>query len=265
MQKLDLTGKCAIVTGAGRGLGKNIAVTLADAGANVWVADIQEESVSQTAKELAAMGVKSGYTVTDVSKLADVEKMVADAEEGLGDIDILVNMAGIYCTDDIDSVSEETLHRVFGINLFSMVYSMKCVMRVMRRRGHGGSIVNASSVAGKTGNPYHPFYHLTKAGVLNLTVSAAKGGGPDGIRVNAICPGNIRTDMWERIIDDYQKKQPDKTRDELFFMYGPGDTAMGQAQEPEDISNAVLFLCSEQARFITGQSLNVCGGDVMTY
>jgi len=259
MRTIDLTGKNAVVTGAGQGLGKQIALSLAESGANVWIADIVSENAEQTSKEISALGRKSNWSKVDVSKQSEVDTMVDTAAAKLGSLDIMVNVAGIFSYDTIENITEEKIEKITKINLFGTVYGCKAAVRNMRKHGKGGSIVNIASIAARAGDPRFPFYHMTKASVLNYNKSLAKTVAAEGIRCNAVCPGLIRTPMLqERMLKEAHTTSTDV--DEYWLAYVKRVIPMGFAQTPENIADAVLFFCSDLSSCITGQALNVCGG-----
>ncbi len=260
MKTIDLTGKNAIVTGAGQGLGKQIALSLADAGANVWVVDIVPDNAEQTCGEIEAMDRRSGWSKVDVSRQDEVDATVDSAAEFFGGLDILVNVAGIFSYDTVDTIEEAEIKKITSINLFGAVYACKAAIRNMRSTGNGGSIVNIASIAARAGDPRFPFYHMTKASILNYNKSLAKSVAADNIRCNAVCPGLIRTPMLQaRMVKEANSTDP-AIVDKYWQAYVKRVIPMGFAQTPDNIADAVLFFCSDLSSCITGQALNVCGG-----
>ena len=255
---IDLTGKAAVVTGAGQGLGKAIALRLAEAGAKVYFADINEEQVRLACEQ----GAQSGYDCVpclrvDVSDYERMGELILGVAEQSG-LDIMVNVAGIMYPDSLVDLDPEKLKRLEDININGTAYGTHHAMRVMERQ-RGGRIINIASIAGRHGCTTKPFYAMSKAAVINLTQSAALYGAKFGVNVNAVCPGIIHTAMWDEILD-FMMKDTGKSRAEC-WEYSLGYTIpMGIEQEEIDIANAVLFLCSDMARYITAQSLNVDGG-----
>lgn len=259
--KIDFAGKTAVVTGAGRGLGKCVALLLAELGADVWVGDILQENAEQTVKEIKELGRKSGYVIVDVSKYDQIKNLLDTVEEKEGKIDIFVNVAGIVYTDGFMGISPEKVQKIIDINILSVSFGCQLALEKMIPRKYG-KIVNFSSVAGRSGAPTLPHYSMTKAAVINLTQAAAYAGAEAGINVNAVCPGIIRTDMWEKILDTRSpgSNETPQERENRWKAALKAHIPMNTAQEPIDIAWSVAFLCSDFARQITGQSLNVCGG-----
>jgi NAD(P)-dependent dehydrogenase (short-subunit alcohol dehydrogenase family) len=263
MMIFDFTGKSAVVTGAGSGIGKAIAMQFAEAGANVWAGDIVETNAAETVKAMGNFGRSYGYTKTDVSQKEDVAKMFQDAKEAFGRIDIAVNSAGVFLTTELLDAMPGDIQKHLGINLMGVIYGCQIALEIMIAQGGGGKIVNVSSVGGRHGAPGAPYYSLGKAGVINFTQSAAYTGAPHGVNCNAICPGIIRTPMWDGILDDAMKRGEGMDRERLFDQMLKSRTPLGRAQTGEEMAYAVLFLASPYADAIVGQTLNVCGGSVM--
>lgn len=253
MVSIDLTGKRAVVTGAAKGLGKAAAVKYAQAGADLWLGDIDEEKLEQTAGEIRAMGVECGYSILDVSDYGQFEAML----EAAGKVDILTHVAGIMISKDFLSMDQEGIDRLIRININGTDNACRAGLRKMIPNREG-SILVTSSVAGRHGHPGHAHYHLTKAADISIMQSAALYAAPYGVRVNAVCPGIIRTDIWEHILDNTRKEG--ETREECWERSIREMIPLGRPQSAEDIADAILFLTSPLAQNITGQALNVCGG-----
>ena len=258
---LDFTGKNAIVTGAASGIGKGIAMQLAENNANVWVGDLSEENGQLTVKEMEKYGRVYGFTKTDVSKKEDVESLFEEAKKAFGRIDIVVNSAGVFAPVHLLDASPEYIQKHLSINLYGAIYGCQLALETMIKQGGGGKILNVASVGGRKGELDFPFYSLGKAGVLNLTQSVAYNAAEYGINVNAICPGIIRTPMWDTILNGID---PNADKDKLFKDVVLARTPLGRAQTVEEMGYAAAFLCSSYADVITGQALNVCGGSVMS-
>ncbi|ETX03957.1 SDR family NAD(P)-dependent oxidoreductase [Candidatus Entotheonella palauensis] len=246
-------GKIAIVTGAGRGIGKAAALALAKQGTGVAIVDIQEEAAQQTAAEVQQLGVPSLAVQTDVADSAQVDAMVDRVVQELGRVDMLVNNAyisGGYAP--VPETTDEVWHRVLSVNLTGYFNCARAVSRVMIAQGEGGVMVNLSSGAGIRGSISAGVqYSASKAGIIGLTKGLAADLSPHGIRVNCIAPGVIDTGLgapgtgW--------------TRAEL-ERYGQREVALGRFGQPEDIADVIVFLLSDASRFMTGELIAVDGG-----
>ena len=246
---MKLTGKVALVTGAAQGIGKAVALLLARNGADIVISDINLEKAEETAKEVQALGRKALATKVDVATLGDVEKMVETILAQFGKVDILVNNAGIARDKLILRMTEEDWDAVLNINLKGTFNCTKAVVRHMSKQ-RSGKIVNIASVVGEMGNAGQGNYAASKAGVIGFTKTIAREFAQRGINVNAIAPGYIETPMTDAL--------PDKAKEELKRLI-----PMDRLGKPEDVAEAVLFLVSESANYITGQVLNVNGGIYM--
>ena len=244
-----LSGKTAIVTGASRGIGAAIAHRLCEAGANVVLCSRSAESVAQIADTLQVKGYTVFSTAADISQKADVESLIEKTIERFSQIDILVNNAGITRDMLLMRLKDEDWDAVLQTNLTGTMYCTRAVLRPMLRQ-RSGRILNISSVVGLVGNPGQANYAAAKAGIIGFTKATAKEVGARGITVNAIAPGFITTDMTAQISEEHQKQLL-----ELIPLREFG--------HPEDVADAVCFLASDAARYITGQVLQVDGGMVM--
>jgi NAD(P)-dependent dehydrogenase (short-subunit alcohol dehydrogenase family) len=253
--EISFEGQVALVTGAASGLGLATANAFAESRASVVLADVNEKQVLEAAKKLADKGCKAVGVRCDVSNDADVEAMVKKAVDTFGRLDAAYNNAGIQnkLADTADSPRDD-YDRVMGVNLRGVWSCMKFELQVMRRQG-SGAIVNCSSLGGLVGGPQRGTYHAAKHGVLGFTKSAALEYATKGIRVNAICPGMIRTPMSDQMEAGGQAE----LLKQMLETYVP----MEREGRPEEIANTVLFLCSSAASYITGQSISVDGGWVM--
>jgi 3-oxoacyl-[acyl-carrier protein] reductase len=248
---LNLTGKTALVTGASRGIGRAIAVALAEAGADVAVNFAGSEGAAQeTAKLITDLGRKAFIVKANVGSSEEVDAMMATVLEQFdGKLDILVNNAGITRDNLLMRMKEEEFDQVIETNLKGVFNCLKAVTRPMMKQRYG-KIINISSVVGVTGNPGQSNYVAAKAGVIGMTKAAAKELAVRGIFVNAIAPGFIETDMTDKLSDD--QKQAIMTQ-----------VPLAKLGKPEDIANAVVFLASDASSYMTGQTLHVDGGMYM--
>ena len=253
-------GRVALVTGAARGLGREIASAFAEEGASVVVCDVSEERLAGTAAEIreATGQIVVAYTC-DVSSLSDVQATVAQAETEAGPIDHLVNNAGIATFGPFIEVSEEDWRRVMDVNVTGVFFCTQAVLASMLAR-RSGTIVNLASLAGKRPSRYLSHYSISKAAVISLTQNVAFEVAPH-VRVNCVCPGVVNTEMQ---VEEYAVfgQLTGKSQEELQNEW-TASIPMGRFQSPRDIAEAILFLSSDAAAQITGEALNVSGGLVM--
>jgi len=246
---INLIDQVAIVTGSARGIGRAIAEKLSQYGANVVLCDVLED-VQTTAHEIEEKyATRSIGLKKDITKLVEVEELVNETIETYSKIDILVNNAGITRDNLLIRMSEQEWDAVINVNLKGTFNCLKAVSKVMMKQ-RSGKIVNISSVVGVMGNAGQANYAASKGGVISLTKSAAKELAGRGINVNAVAPGYIETDMT--------KDLPEKAK-ELFLNVIP----LKRPGSPEDVSNVVAFLVSNEASYITGQVIHIDGGMVM--
>lgn len=249
---MELTGQVALVTGAGRagkGIGRSICLALAGAGAKIAIADFVEESAASVAKEVEKAGGEAIALTADVSNTSDIENIVQSVVDRFGRIDILVNNAGITRDNLLLRMSEQDWDAVIDTNLKGAFNCTKAVAKLMLRQ-RSGRIVNISSVMGIIGNSGQANYSASKAGLLGLTKTTARELGSRGVNVNAVAPGFIQTVMTEEL--------PEQLKDNIAERI-----PLQRIGTPDDVANAVLFLCSDESSYITGQVLNVDGGMVM--
>jgi len=251
---ISFEGKVALVTGAASGLGLATAKAFAASGASVALADWNEEAVRSTAETLSAEGKKVIAIACDVADEAQVEAMVAETVATFGRLDAAYNNAGVQnVLAETADTTREDYDRVMGINLRGVWSCMKFELRQMREQG-SGVVVNCSSLGGLVGGGQRGIYHAAKHGVIGFTKSAALEYATRGIRINAVCPGLIWTPMADQMVAEGQGdalKAMEKT------------VPMGRVGRPEEIADTVLWLCSEAASYVTGQSISVDGGLVM--
>lgn len=252
---ISFENKVALVTGAASGLGLAAARAFAEAGAAVVLADWNGKEVQVAAQALAGEGHRTLAVACDVSDDAQVEAMVKKTVAEFGRLDAAYNNAGIQnVLAETADVPREDYDRVMAVNLRGVWSSMKFELQVMREQG-SGAIVNCSSLGGLVGGNRRGTYHAAKHGVIGFTKSAALEYATRGIRVNAVCPGLIRTPMADRMEAEGQGEALKMMRETFVPMQREG--------RPEEIANVVLFLCSDLASYITGQSISVDGGFVM--
>lgn len=262
---MEFEGKTAIVTGAASGLGKGIAIELATRGANIVVADLDEKIASEVVASVKATGSKAYFCETDVTEQWSTDGMVEEALEQFGDIDVLVNNAGVWGAPGYTERSEpspEDWQATFDVNVLGIVHSIQSIEQYMSERGIG-KIVNIASVAGRLGRPGFASYAASKAAAINVSQAWAFKLAPFGINVNTVCPGLIWTPLWNSIAEWRQAQNEMYTRStprQIFEQTVAERVPLGREQTAEDVGKAVAFLASERAKSITGQALNVDGG-----
>jgi meso-butanediol dehydrogenase / (S,S)-butanediol dehydrogenase / diacetyl reductase len=256
----ELGGRVAIVTGGGQGIGRATALELARLGADVVVAELNGDAAERTAKEVRALGRKALALPTDVTKRAELTRMVERTRADLGRIDVLVNNAGIYRAALPLDVTEEHWDAIMTINARAVFFASQAVLPVMiaQRRG---AIVSLASMAGKIGSPNNLPYNVSKAAVVSMTKSLALAHAKDGIRVNCVCPGFVETDMWTQVARD-QGALLGMAPDE-FSRRRAAQVPLGRMEHPDDVAAVIGFLASDRAGYVTGQALSVDGGLVM--
>lgn len=246
---IDLQGKTAVVTGAGRGIGQAIALALARAGANIAVVELKEEFAEETVSKVTEMGQTARAYATDVSSFDAVHETISAIHADFDKIDILVNNAGITKDTLLMRMDEAQWDAVLSINLKGAFNCTHAVSKIMMKQREG-RIVNIASIIGLIGNAGQANYAASKAGLIGLTKSTAKELAARGVNVNAIAPGFIQTQMTDVLSEDVKKQMlaliPQK-----------------ELGTPGDVADATLFLCSELSRYITGQVIVVDGGMVM--
>jgi len=257
---MSITGKVALVTGAGQGIGRGIALRLAADGADIAVVDINKESIAGVAKEVEALGRKATTFVADVSDRTQVYAAIDHAETVLGGFDIIVNNAGIAQVNPLADVAPEEVERIFKINVEGVLWGIQAAAKKFRDRGHKGKIINASSIAGHDGFALLGVYSATKFAVRALTQAAAKEYASAGITVNAYCPGIVGTDMWVTI-DERFAAITGAPKGETYKKY-VGGIALGRAETPEDVAALVSYLAGPDSDYITGQAILIDGGIV---
>ncbi len=252
---MRLQGKVALVTGAASGIGRATAILFGQEGAKVMCADLNGEGARATAEAIAQGGGEAAWTQVDVSRDADAQRMVRETVERFGRLDILFNNAGVEFSGPVTAVPEERWDWLLDINLKGVYLGCKYAIPEMQKVG-GGAIVNTASGAGLMGIAGLSTYCASKGGVVLLTKSLAVEWAAQGIRVNAVCPGVIRTPMVERALNVLGGSQDPEEAWRRLGQVHP----IGRVGQPEEVARAVLFLASDEASFITGVALPVDGG-----
>lgn len=245
----ELNSKCVVVTGAARGLGQAIAIKFAQAGANIALCDLQEDWLSETLEKVTSLGSRAETYGINVADVENVTEGIKAIESDFGQVDVLVNNAGITKDGLLMRMSEEDWDAVLDVNLKGVFLCTKAVMRGMMKQ-RSGTIVNIASVIGLMGNAGQANYAASKGGVISFTKTVAKELASRNVRCNAVAPGFIRTAMTDLLEEDVQIKMK-----ELI--------PLSRFGEPDDVANVVLFLASDASSYVTGQVLSTCGGMVM--
>jgi meso-butanediol dehydrogenase/(S,S)-butanediol dehydrogenase/diacetyl reductase len=267
---MELKGKTAIVTGAARGIGRGIALKLAEAGANLALVDLgnpkdpaltyslaAHTDLADSVAQAKALGVKAVPILADVTRLLDCERMIAETAKALGSVDVLVNNAGIIAAGPVAEFSEEQWDRVMAVNAKGPFLCAKAAIpRLLRNRE--GAIVNIASIAGKTSRGGLSAYCASKFAVMALTQALAEELGPSNIRVNAVCPGLLRTAMWTDVLNQYLSRAWGGNAESLFDNTVGTMCYLRREQTSADIGDAVVYLA--RADNVTGTSLVVAGG-----
>lgn len=251
--KFSLHGKTAIVTGGGSGIGKAISLTFASYGAKVHILDFNDEASQDTLSEIQALGNNADAHTCDVSNQENVNEIIGKITEN-GVPDILVNNAGIAHVGNIEAVSEQDLDKLYNVNIKGVYNCTKAILPYMKKKG-GGIILNIASVAGSVGIADRFAYSMTKGAVLTMTYSIANDYVNHGIRCNSISPGRVYTPF----VDGFIKKNYPGQEEEIFEKLSKTQP-IGRMAEPQEIADLALFLCSDEAKFITGTDYPIDGG-----
>lgn len=238
--------KCCVITGANKGIGAAIATVFANAGAELWLCARDETSLAPVAEQCEALGAKVHTLIFDVQNAQEVKQAYSHIHKVSRQLDVLVNNAGVLQSALLGMVTEANLHSTYQTNVFGALYNTQYAARLMARSG-GGSVINVSSIMGVKGSAGQAVYAGSKAALLGMTASLAKELAAQKIRVNAIAPGFIDTDLARDLDPETFTKRLDSI-------------AMGQIGKPEDVANCALFLASNLASYITGQVIGVDGG-----
>ena len=253
MSSKRFEGKTAVVTGGASGIGKATAERFLEEGAKVAIVDLSKDSCESASKELRNKGYDPVFVTGDVSKHADVKRIVSEAARGLGRIDVLFNNAGILVEGTVEQVSEEAWDRIMAINVKGVFLMCKEVVPLMLRQG-AGVIVNNASCSGLVGDRNDIAYNTSKGAVVLMTKCLALDYAQKGIRVNCVCPGEIDTPMFRQ--EAKARNMPVEEYRKELCEYHP----IGRLGVPKEVANAVLFLASDDSSFVTGTALSADGG-----
>ncbi|MCL4465750.1 MAG: glucose 1-dehydrogenase [Chloroflexi bacterium] len=257
---MSLQGKIAIVTGAGRGIGKATALRLARGGADVAVVDIDASSAEDTAREVQAIGRRTLAQRVDVTQRSEISAFADQVVDQFGHLDVMVANAGIVQVKFWLELDDVDLDRMFAVNIKGVIYSGQAAARHMMGQ-RSGRIINIASVAAKFGRPLYLHYGASKAAVVNLTRAEAYNLAAYGVTANSVCPGIVDTKMWE-YLDEALGKIEGRPKGET-IKQRLTTIPMGRLEVPEDVAGVVAFLASDEAGYITGQSVIVDGGTFM--
>lgn len=257
---MTVTNKVALVTGAGQGIGRSIALRLAQDGFNIAVADlaVQAEKAAGVVAEIEALGRKAIFVSADVSSRDDVFAAVDTAAQRLGGFDVIVNNAGIAQVTPLSEITEDELEQIFRINVNSVIWGIQAAVAKFDELGHPGKIVNAASIASIQGFPILGAYSASKFAVRGITQVAAQELAPKQITVNAYAPGIVGTGMWD-LIDEKLSEINGKPRGANLKENVDG-IALGRIETPEDVAKVVSFFAGGDSDYVTGQVLLVDGG-----
>ena len=257
---MELNQQVAIVTGAGRGIGRAIAFELARMGADIVVAELDRAGAERTASDVRGLNRRATVVPTDVTSQKDLQAMAEHTRAEFGRIDILVNNAGIYRAAASVDVTEEHWDAIMNINAKAVFFASQAVLPAMIAQKRG-AIVSLASMAGKIGSTTNLPYNASKAAVISITKSLALAHAADGIRVNCVCPGFVETDMWAAVAREHGALLGQSP--EEFTRQRVRQVPLGRMERPEDVANVIGFLVSKRADYITGQALSVDGGLIM--
>lgn len=255
---MSINGKVALITGAGQGIGRGIALRLATDGADIAIVDMNEEKMQGVADEVRALGRQATIFKADVTDRDQVYAAIDHAEKELGGFDIMVNNAGIANVQAVADLMPDEVEKILKVNVEGVLWGIQAAAAKFKARGHKGKIINASSIAGHDGFPLLSIYSATKFAVRGLTQAAAREFASDGITVNAYCPGVVGTDMWVEI----DKRMSEITGAKIGESYDKfvGGIALGRAQTPEDVAAFVSYLAGPDSDYMTGQAPLIDGG-----
>ena len=255
---MNINNKVALITGAGQGIGRAIALRLANDGADIAIVDLNEKNMQAVADEVRALGRKATTFKANVAKRDEVYAAVDHAEKELGGFDIIVNNAGIANIQSIAELKPEEVDNILKVNIEGVLWGIQAAAAKFKQRKQKGKIISASSIAGHEGFPLLGIYSATKFAVRALTQASAQEYASDGITVNAYCPGVVGTDMWVEI----DKRMAEITGAKIGENYDKfvGGIALGRAQTPEDVAAFVSYLAGPDSDYMTGQAPIIDGG-----
>lgn len=253
----DLTGKNAIITGAGSGIGRSIATLFARQGAHVNILDLNQEHGNEVVHEISKEGGVAEFYPTDISDHSQVSEVISTIYRKSGNIDILVNNAGISKIGNIEETSVEDMDRLYRVNIRGAFSCSQAVIKVMKTNEKGGVILNIASIAAILGVKDRFAYSMSKGALLNMTFTLAKDYLDYNIRSNAISPGRVHTPF----VDEYLKKNYPGKEDEMMETLSKTQP-IGRMGRPDEIAHLALYLCSDEASFITGSNYTIDGGFV---
>lgn len=255
---MSIQGKVALVTGAGQGIGRAIALRLASDGADIAIVDVNPGKMESVAEEVRHLGRKASVFKADVTKRDEVYAAVSHVEKELDGFDIMVNNAGIAQIQPIADVTQEEFDQIIQVNVAGVLWGIQAAAAKFKEREQKGKIISASSIAGHEGFPLLGVYSATKFAVRALTQAAAKEFASDGITVNAYSPGVVGTDMWVEI----DRRMAEITGAKIGESYDKfvGGIALGRAQTPEDVAAFVSYLAGPDSDYMTGQAPMIDGG-----
>lgn len=255
---MSLEGKVVLVTGAGRGIGRAIALRLARDGADIALVDINAAPLGAVGREVEALGRRATSFVADVSQRDEVHAAVDHAEQALGGFDVMINNAGVVLIQPLVEVTPAEVERILKINIEGVLWGIQAAAKKFRARRQKGKIINAASIASHLGSPMLGVYSATKFAVRGLTQTAARELAADGITVNAYCPGIVDTDMWAAI--DRRFAEMTGTPVGTAFRKRIEGVPLGRAETPEDVAGFVSFLAGPDSDYMTGQAPIIDGG-----
>lgn len=255
---MSIYDKVALVTGSGQGIGRAIALRLADDGADIAIVDLNDEKMQAVAEEVRALGRRATVFKADVTNRDEVYAAVSHAERQLGGFDIMVNNAGIAQITPIAEVTPQEFDKIVRVNIAGVLWGIQAAAAKFRERKQKGKIISAASIAGHEGFPLLGVYSATKFAVRALTQAAAKEFASDGITVNAYSPGVVGTEMWVEI----DRRMAEITGARIGESYDKfvGGIALGRAQTPEDVAAFVSYLAGPDSDYMTGQAPMIDGG-----